>query len=106
MAINAVTEGSSLEQYTVAVRSIGGDGKDPQLPYRVKGQLEKLLTSTSQEEPWMAQLIQDAHPGRELYRDPDHGFIQMGHGHLKIRYEYPSRSRALLGPLRRLPGGN
>ena len=41
MAINAESDESSLDRYTAAVRSIWGDGKDPQLPYRVKGLLEK-----------------------------------------------------------------
>ena len=27
------------------------------------------------------RLIRDGKPSRELYRDPDHGFIQMGHVH-------------------------
>ena len=31
----------------------------------------------------MAQLIGDAKPSKELYRDPTHGFIQMGHIHAK-----------------------
>ncbi len=81
MAINAVSKGSSLEQYVSAVRSVWGDGKDPQLPYKVKGLLEKLLTFTGPEEPWMAQLIKEAKPGHELFRDPYHGFIQMGQVH-------------------------
>ena len=29
----------------------------------------------------MAEIIRDGKPSRELYRDPDHGFIQMGHVH-------------------------
>lgn len=29
----------------------------------------------------MAELIRDGKPSRELYRDPDFGFIQMGHVH-------------------------
>jgi len=47
MAISAAREGNALERYTVEIRSLWGDGKDPQLPYRVKGLLEKLLASTS-----------------------------------------------------------
>jgi len=81
MAFSAPREGSSLERYISGVRSVWGDGKDSQLPYRVKGLLEKLLASTSPDEPWMAQLIREARPARELYRDPDSGFIQMGHIH-------------------------
>ncbi len=83
MAISAAREGNALERYTAEIRSLWGDGKDPQLPYRVKGLLEKLLASTSPDEPWMAQLIKEAKPARELYRDPDLGFIQMGHIHPK-----------------------
>ena len=29
----------------------------------------------------MAELIKEGNPAKELYRDPDHGFIQMGHIH-------------------------
>ena len=43
--------------------------------------MEKLFASTSPDEPWMAELIREGKPSRELYRDPDHGFIQMGHVH-------------------------
>ena len=75
MAFSAPRESSSLERYISGVRSVWGDGKDSQLPYRVKGLLEKLLASTSPDEPWMAQLIREARPARELYRDPDSGFI-------------------------------
>ena len=52
MAINAVSEGNSLEQYVTAVRSVWGDGKDPDLPYRIKGLLEKLFSTTRPKDPW------------------------------------------------------
>lgn len=41
------TEEDSLEKYITEVRSIWGDGKDPELPYQVEHLLEKLLISTS-----------------------------------------------------------
>lgn len=81
MAISAVNKSDSLESYLGEIRSIWGDGKDPQLPFKVKSLMEKLLASTSPDEPWMAQLINEAKPSKELYRDPDYGFIQMGHVH-------------------------
>ena len=81
MAIGLVNEAHSLERYIGEIRSIWDDGKDPQLPFKVKSLLEKLLASISPDEPWMAQLIKEAKPSRELYRDPDYGFIQMGHVH-------------------------
>ena len=83
MAIQVVEAKNSLERYLNEIRSIWGDGKDPELPFKVKALMEKLLASTRPEEPWMAQLIREAKPSRELYRDPDYGFIQMGHVHPK-----------------------
>ena len=81
MAVQEQKAGSTLENYIAAVRSVWGDGKDPQLPFKVKALMEKLFASTSPDDPWMAELIRDGKPSRELYRDPDHGFIQMGHIH-------------------------
>lgn len=81
MAIHAATEGNSLDRYIREIRAIWGNGKDPQLPSRVKSLMEKLLASTSPDDPCMAQLIREAKPSRELYRDPEYGFIQMGHVH-------------------------
>ena len=43
--------------------------------------MEKLFALTGPDDPWMAELIRDGLPSRELYRDPDFGFIQMGHVH-------------------------
>lgn len=83
MAISVVKEQNSLERYIGEIRSIWGDGKDPQLPLKVKALMERLLASTSPDEPWMAQLIREGKPARELYRDLDYGFIQMGHVHQK-----------------------
>ena len=83
MAIHAASEGNSLERYIGEVRSIWGNGKDSQLPFKVKSLMEKLLASTSPDDPWMAQRIREARPSRKLYRDPEYGFIQMGHVHQK-----------------------
>jgi hypothetical protein len=81
MAVQETKQGSSLERYIAEIRAIWGDGKDPQLPFKVKALMEKLFASTSPNDPWMAELIREAKPSRELYRDPDFGFIQMGHVH-------------------------
>lgn len=81
MAISARREENSFDRYIAEVRSVWGDGKDPGLAFRVRALMEKMLASTGPEEPWMAGLLRDAKPSRELYRDPDHGFIQMGHVH-------------------------
>lgn len=81
MAVQEQKASSSLDRYIAEVRAVWGDGKDPQLPFKVKALMETLFASTSPDEPWMAELIRDGKPSRELYRDPDFGFIQMGHVH-------------------------
>jgi hypothetical protein len=42
--------------------------------------MERMIAAAGQE-PWFDRLVAEAHPGRELYRDPQHGFILMGHVH-------------------------
>ena len=81
MAVSAQRAESSFDRYIAEIRSVWCDGKDPQLPFKVRASMEKMLASTSPDEPWMAELLREAKPSRELYRDPDHGFIQMGHVH-------------------------
>lgn len=81
MAISPLQGESSFERYIQDIRSIWGDGKDPALAFKVKALMEKMLLSTGPEEPWMAQLVREGAPSKELYRDPDYGFIQMGHVH-------------------------
>ena len=81
MAVNAAKPMNSLERYIQEIRSIWGDGKDPKLPFRVKALMESLFASTSPEESWMAELLREGKPSKELYRDPQHGFVQMGHVH-------------------------
>jgi hypothetical protein len=79
METAAAAPQSSFESYIDRVRSVWGDGKDPQLPLKVKALLENLLRTTSADEPWIAQLIGEGRQSKELYRDPVNGFIQMGH---------------------------
>lgn len=38
-----------------------------------------LLTATSPKEPWLADLHATTPGSRELYRDPDHGFVLLAH---------------------------
>lgn len=78
-----MTEGDSFGSYIEEVRSIWGDGRDPKLPFKIEGLMEKLLTSINPKEPWIGDLIKEGLPARELYRDKDHGFILMGHVHEK-----------------------
>lgn len=79
----ASQENISLNRHIAEVRLTWGDGNDPQLPFKVKALLERLLTSTSPQEPWIAKLIRDGLPATELHRDQERGFILMGHVHEK-----------------------
>jgi len=81
MAVQERRAENSFDRYIAEVRAVWGDGKDPQLPFRVQTLMAKLFASTKSDDPWMAEIIREGKPSRELYRDPDHGFIQMGHVH-------------------------
>jgi len=45
--------------------------------------MEKFLISTGPQEPWIAQLIEQGLPAKQLYQDQAHHFVQMGHVHKK-----------------------
>jgi hypothetical protein len=45
--------------------------------------MEELFASTTPDEGSIAKLISENKPADELCRDPDFGFIQMGHSHPK-----------------------
>lgn len=81
MALDSAAGSGAFDRYIEEIRSLWSGGRDAALPFRVKSAMERMLASTSPGDPWMARLIRDASPSRELYRDPDYGFIQMGHVH-------------------------
>lgn len=81
MAINPASKHDTFEEYIQEVRDIWAHSKSEDLPFRVQHAMEKMLAATSPDDPWIAELIRDGKPSRELYRDPDYGFIQMGHVH-------------------------
>lgn len=89
MAADAIVEEDSLGRYLAEVRSLWGDGKEPQLPFRVKRLLENFLTSINPQKPWISLLIERGLPAQELYRDKEHGFILMGHVHDKGHSNLP-----------------
>jgi hypothetical protein len=77
-AINKMN--SSYTEYIRSIRSVWGDGSDPSLPTKVKGLMDKLLSSAGPDDHWwVEEMIRKGEVARELYRDPDYGFIQMGH---------------------------
>lgn len=89
MQVALQNENSSLDRYVSEIRAVWGDGKDPELPFKVKPLLENLLRTTSLGEAWMAELIAEGKQAKELYRDPDHSFIQMGHNQRQDHHNAP-----------------
>ena len=81
MALDPATTSNTFDRYIEELRSLWSDGPDAELPFKVKAAMERMLASTSPDDPWMAEIIRDGDPSRELYRDPDYGFVQMGHVH-------------------------
>lgn len=67
----------TLETFTGTVRGLWG----PLTSELVVGCREALegLAAASPREPWLADLRRSAPASRELYRDPDHGFVLLAH---------------------------
>jgi hypothetical protein len=77
-AINKMND--PYAEYLRSIRSVWGDGSDPSLPIKVKGLMEKLLSSAGPDGHWwLEEMIRKREVAKELYRDSDYGFIQMGH---------------------------
>lgn len=89
MALQEQKAETALDRYIAEVRALWGDGKDPQLPFKVAALMEKLFSSTTRDDPWMAEIVRDGKPARELYRDAEHGFVQMAHVHKQGHHNSP-----------------
>lgn len=81
MAVMREAVSPSLDRFIEETRQAWGNGKSPQLPYQIRGALERMIAATDPAEPWFHRLVTEGLPARELYRDTDHGFILMGHIH-------------------------
>lgn len=68
---------STLERGMARVRAAWGPLSTP-LVAECRDVLEGLATAPTSE-PWLAALIAEAPPSRELHRDPDHGFVLLAH---------------------------
>lgn len=74
-------QGAHFARFVEAMRAAWAGGQDAALPVRARSLLEQLLRDARRDEPWVSGLLRDRPSARELYRDPDYGFIQMGHFH-------------------------
>lgn len=68
---------NALEEWIEAVRSDWGP-LSTEVVAKCRRHLEE-LTLTPRSEDWLAALYRDAPLNRELYRDPDHGFVLLAH---------------------------
>jgi predicted metal-dependent enzyme (double-stranded beta helix superfamily) len=72
-------QGATFDRFLEQMRGVWAAGRDESLPHRAKPVLEALLREAPADEPWAAGIRRDAPIIRELYRDPEHGFLQLGH---------------------------
>ncbi|HEY7066246.1 MAG TPA: hypothetical protein VII06_32540 [Chloroflexota bacterium] len=74
--------GPHFTRFVDEMRAAWAAGQNATLPERGQRLLEALLRDTPADEAWVAGLLNERPSARELYRDPDYGFLQMGHFHL------------------------
>jgi hypothetical protein len=77
--------GEHFARFVEQMRAAWAAGQDAALPPRAQGVLESLLQQAPATEAWVDSLQDKRPPARELYRDPTHGFVQMGHFHPENR---------------------
>lgn len=77
----------SLTKFIEEIRQIWGP-LDTELVMKTQIMLEALVRAPISE-PWFAYLQGDLHESRELYRDPDHGFILLAHTESQGLYRHP-----------------
>lgn len=77
--VATLVHGRYFTRFIEAMRSAWAAGQDATLPTRGQRLMEALLRETPPDERWSATLLAERPAARELHRDPDYGFIQMGH---------------------------
>jgi len=78
---------SALTQFTAYVRDIWGQPTSEVIA-NCRAGLEQLLHAPPADQ-WLADLRNDLPESRELYRDPMHGFVLLGHTEAEGRYRNP-----------------
>src|SRR4051794_17814290 len=79
--VSTLAHGRHFTRFVEEMRATWAAGQDASLSERARRLLEALLRETPEDEAWSHQLLTERPTARELYRDPDYGFIQMGHFH-------------------------
>jgi predicted metal-dependent enzyme (double-stranded beta helix superfamily) len=71
-----------LEQYLKNVQATWDRfGGRPQAAEAIRQAMEELFAATPADQDWALALLEERPRAKELYRDPERGFIQMGHFH-------------------------
>jgi len=74
--------GDRFARFIAEARDVWARGlRGPEAAEAVRECMLRLLAEAPEDEPWVAGILRDRPPGRELYRDPEFGFVQMGHLH-------------------------
>ena len=68
---------NSLEHFTSTARKAWGPISSDLVSASRRALAE--LTKTDEREPWLARLLAERPASRELYRDPEHGFVLLAH---------------------------
>ena len=66
MAINPSARENTFDEYIRELRDLWANSKDDELPFKVQHAMEKMLASTTPDDPWMAELIAEVKPSGEL----------------------------------------
>jgi len=77
----------ALERFIERTRSSWGP-LSTELVASCRGHLEELAKAPATQ-PWLAALHHEAPPTRELYRDPEHGFVLLAHTEHAGQYRPP-----------------
>lgn len=80
-------DGQPLETWSDALRRAWGP-LGTALVDTCRSEMER-LAAASAEAPWTAGLLTDVPANRELYRDPDHGFVLLAHSEPAGLYRHP-----------------
>lgn len=78
---------SSLDSFAASIRSAWGP-VSTELVAECRARLEALVRADPAE-GWLASLLAERPASRELYRDPDHGFILLAHNENEGLYRPP-----------------
>lgn len=78
---------SSIDTFVADVRARWG-ALDTALAQSARAGMAALSRAPT-EQPWLAALLAEQPPSRELYRDPDHGFVLLAHSERAGLYRPP-----------------